>query len=62
MSQEVSFGQSSVTISTFVSLPVGQISVGVELGAIDTDGVLDGTEDKLGAEDTDGAELRSRGV
>jgi hypothetical protein len=28
--------------------------VGVELGAIDTDGVLDGTEDKLGAGDTVG--------
>jgi len=56
MSQEVSLGKRSVKISTFAAIPVGQNSVGVELGEIDTDGVLDGTEDgvELGEIDTDG--------
>ena len=56
MSQEVSPGQLSVKTSTFALRPVGQNSDGVELGAIDIDGVLDGAEDgvELGEIDTDG--------
>jgi hypothetical protein len=42
MSQEVSPEKRSVTISTFAVIPYGQKTLGVELGATDTDGVLDG--------------------
>ena len=59
MSQEVSPGQLSVKTSTFALRPVGQNSLGVVLGAIDTDGVLDGAEDKVGAGDTVGTALDS---